>query len=605
MAFPTHMVAFNQRLMGYFGQFGTGAGSQIFFVQSALNPADLDRISLISDIPGAEAWPVRDLFQREVDNERVTTSLVPYLLDAHKLKFFNPLTLTLLPFDVQSNELLVEMPKITETTLREQDLEWICLELKDYYRFRYPKDHPEWGVIEWNDTKVRVVAIDGQHRLSALKRIKDDITAEPGSSDFFSWNIPVVLFSTRALTGKAQHERVLDVVRNIFVYINTEAKIPSESRQILLSDERVNDICTQELLEYAHSNDVKPAESRVAGRVPLLFFDWRGVEYHSGKEAESPAAVKTIKEIREWLRVYVLGENFAPAQEIALSVTPQDALKEDFNEKKLSPENARELRAVFKKRVLPGLGHLIENFTPYKQYIEALRLLEDEYCKKSDIARHAFHKLRFGDSRASLALAPAIRDLELEIIQDLMTRRGKCFSGWVLEADIGMRAVVSAYGAMKPKLQEFRDRDDGWLKYSKWYTKHLNSVWTSGLIKESDKPNWRLLKHICYDHTDGVCNYRLDDVPAALGAYLQILVGAAALKARDLAKPTYEARFEDLKEVLLDTLFRGYKREVRPELKEQFPQGGKPLNEAVNKAAERKAENHLDKIEERVRSFLA
>jgi hypothetical protein len=133
----------------------------------------------------------------------------------------------------------------------------------------------------------------------------------------------------------------------------------------------------------------------------------------------------------------------------------------------------------------------------------------------------------------------------------------------------------------------------------------LNAVWSEGLLLETDKANWKLLRHICYDHSDIVANYRLDDVPTALGAYLQLFILTSAIKAKELKKDFYESRTAEVREQLLDTLFRGYKREVRPELKEKYPQGGKPLNEAVTKAAEKKAEAQLDRIDERVRALRA
>ena len=90
---------YTHRLPGVYGQFGTGAGVDAFYVQSALQPAQLNWVSLISDIRGSERWQVRDLFQRDVDNLRVTDSLLPYLQDQKRIKFFNPLTLTLLPMN--------------------------------------------------------------------------------------------------------------------------------------------------------------------------------------------------------------------------------------------------------------------------------------------------------------------------------------------------------------------------------------------------------------------------------------------------------------------------------------------------------------------------
>ena len=106
---------YNQKLEGVYGEFGAGASVQAFYVQAALEPAQLGRISLISDIQGSERWSVRDLFQRDVDNSRVTRALLPYLQDSSKIKFFNPLTLTVLPMDANGTSVLARMPKVIES----------------------------------------------------------------------------------------------------------------------------------------------------------------------------------------------------------------------------------------------------------------------------------------------------------------------------------------------------------------------------------------------------------------------------------------------------------------------------------------------------------
>ena len=158
---PINRNPYNQQMRGVYGEFGSGAGLQAFYLQTAVTPAMLDKISLISDIKGSERWPIRDLFQRDVDNERVTDSLLPYLQDAEKIKFFNPLTLTVLPMDEKKATVLRRMPKVTERTMDEDGHTWKILERERFYRVRWIDDHHEWAQLEWNDDRSRLVAIDG------------------------------------------------------------------------------------------------------------------------------------------------------------------------------------------------------------------------------------------------------------------------------------------------------------------------------------------------------------------------------------------------------------------------------------------------------------
>ena len=168
---PLTKPKYNHELPGVYGQFGTGAGVRAFYLQSVLTPVQLDEwVSLISDIHGSERWPVRDLFQRDVDNDRISDSLLPYLQDVQKIKFFNPLTLTLLPMEENSDRVLTQMPRVVESSMQEDDHEWLLLERPNYHRIRWVKDNPHYAVLEWSDIRTKLVAIDGQHRLSALKR---------------------------------------------------------------------------------------------------------------------------------------------------------------------------------------------------------------------------------------------------------------------------------------------------------------------------------------------------------------------------------------------------------------------------------------------------
>ena len=218
--YPEDEDQYNQSIQGYFGEFGSGANAKIFFLQSAINPVDLDKITLISDIPGSETWSVRDLFQRDVDDERVENGLIPYFKDQGKVKFFNPITLTILPLDNKTFEVMPDIPNVIERQEVIEDKTWDVFEVGGLYRFRYMHGKPQFARVEWNDTKVRIVAIDGQHRLSALKRFKSDTENSSIKSDFMQWTIPVVLFSLRRIKDVSSGSTLLDIIRNIFIYIN-------------------------------------------------------------------------------------------------------------------------------------------------------------------------------------------------------------------------------------------------------------------------------------------------------------------------------------------------------------------------------------------------
>ena len=589
---PIAKKQYSHQLHGVYGQFGSGAGIHAFYLQSALTPAQLDWVSLISDIRGSERWPVSDLFQRDVDNDRITNSLLPYLQDADKIKFFNPLTLTLLPMQDDDDLVLTQMPRAVESSIQKDGNDWDVIERPNYHCVRWIHDNPQYAVLEWSDVRTKLVAIDGKHLLSALKRFRNDRESilHP---NFRSWRIPVVVVSFRAGTEQTEPPSVLDVVRNIFVYINTQAQKVNRTRQILLSDESVNAVCTQELVQLAHANDLAPSDDRIHGRLPLLFYDWRGEESEK-RRIHAPAAVKNIEEIHDWFENYILGENFSDGQEIALGIDPAHRLHDAFHDGTLNHADSKLLRELARQEVLPAVAYLLENFDPYRSYVTALRELEQVYeqQERSDLARHAFYELRFGTNLAPESVKRDVENLLHGLKEQIEDLKGK----WLhspIDLDIGMRGIACAFG----KLHHIFGRP-AWLEYAKWFIEALNSLYDDGWLDlRRAARKRRLLLHIIEDHNETVVNYRLEHAESALGAYLQLLITAYGWPLPEEWRSGWPVSKDELLETLRARILRGYKKQVRPQLRPDYPDGGRPLTDAVNSKAVQLAGNHIRRLE--------
>ena len=602
MAITTPPLAnprYSHQLPGVYGQFGTGAGVRAFYLQSALTPAQLDWISPISDIRGSERWPVRDLFHRDVDNERVSGSLLPYLQDEQKIKFFNPLTLTLLPVQDNSDRILAQMPRVVESSMQRDGHEWDLLERSNYHRIRCVKDNPHYAVLEWSDLRTKLVAIDGQHRLSALKRFWNDHESV-ACQNFRTWHIPVVIVSFRVGADEDEPASVLEVVRSIFVYINTGVRKVNRAREILLSDESVNAVCTQELLQLAHLNDLLSSKNRNPCRLPLLFYDWRG-EVDEKQGVHAPASLKSIEEIHDWFEHYILGEDFSDDQETALGINPSHPLHGVFYDRKLDHADSNKLREMIQQDLLLAVSYLLENFTPYRSYVEALRKLEREYenQEQSDPAGHAFHELRFGANLSSDSIKPEVERLLVGVKEQIESLKNRLLHKPV-NIDIGMRGVVCAFGELRSCFG-----NPEWMEYAEWFVCALNLVYENDWIDLRFRAKRRsFLLHIIEDHNEIIVNYRLEDASEALGAYLQLLVTAYG---QPLPKTWRADEWPEWKESCLEMLrsrvLRGYKKQVRAQLGPEYPKGGKPLTAAVNREAEKLAgrqirgfERKLDRI---------
>ncbi|MCY3932409.1 MAG: hypothetical protein OXH70_11875 [Acidobacteria bacterium] len=605
---------YNESLRGVYGEFGSGNNLQAIYLQTAVKPQYLDKISLISDIPGSERWSVRDLFQREVDTERVTNSLLPYLESRDKIKFFNPLTLTVLPIDQQTGAVLGQMPRVAESSMEEDGHKWTVRERRRYYRVRWIEGRHEYAQLDWNNEQSRIVAIDGQHRLAALKRMQrrwqkvhgvlsgdlDEALGEKPKvrGSFLDWRIPVVIVTFRATTGRREPPSVLEVVRSIFVYINTEAHKVGEAREILLNDESANALAAQELLERSHSNDLEPRDTRRRGRVPLLFFDWRGQE-RDREAVPAPAAVKTVGEVHMWFEEYVLGEDFSQDQEMALGVSPGDPLKGAFFARSLDYATSKLVREQMQESVLPAVSHVLETFLPYSEYIAGLRRLEEVYDCGNDLQGYAFDRLRFGNSQEIGGNKEHVDDIERRLHVEIEKLKKACLRS-PIDLDVGMRGVMQSFGDL---IFEFGYEPE-WMEYAMWFTDALNVVYADGWLERGrGKKGGKYLRHVIWDQNDKIVNYRRQHAKNALGAYLSLLIGET-VPPRDWCPewPTVRAGLLDRLE---STVIRGYKKEVHAQLKEQFPNGGRELNEAKKKEAEKLAGRQIRRFERALEQFAS
>ena len=600
---PIQPPRYNQRIPGVYGEFGSGAGSRAFYVQAAMSPVELESVHLISDIPGSERWPVRALFQRDIDTRRVLKGLIPYLRDATQVRFFNPITLTLLPMDESGHGVLKEIPDLARTEATHHGQECVVLERHNFYRLRWLKGAPEYASIAWNSNRCRLVAIDGQHRLFGLKQIWNGSVDRPADDNFQNWRIPVVIVSFRTEDETRAAPGVLDTVRRIFVSINTNAQRVNAARRVLLSDDSINALCTQELVETAHSNDRKPLDERDEQKIPLLFFDWRGEE-REGKRVQSPAALLDIVEVRNWFQTYILGEDLKVEQKQAMEVVPTSPLHRAFTPPtSLTHKQAELVRQWARKDLLPALTHLLSSFQPYARYIGALRSLEHQPrdAKRSELLGHALDEIRFGTNRAHSSLHGDVQQTVELVIKDINRAKEQHLDRLLLE-DIGLRGVVWAFGSLRGRFSG----PPSWRVYALRFTEALNRVHRGGWLGlETGTRHRDRLLHVVEDSAGTVVNYRLTSAKSALGCHVALLVAAYGAPWPSDWKFSWSQYLEERLDVWRSTVERGYRKQFRAALKEEYPLGGKPLTQAVRQKASAAARGRASRMRKALEAIVA
>lgn len=599
---PPATDEYDRTIRGVFGKFGAGMGLRVCFIQAGIAATDLENVALVGEIPGSDRWPVRDLFQRDVDHDRVTNGLLPWLQDETKVKFFNPLTLTLLPIHPETESIAHAVPTMADKQFTDAGGQrWRSLNNEPFYRFCWLADQDrnyyEYGRVDWSSRHVRLVAIDGQHRVSALKRFAKD-SGGPARDSLFEWSIPVVITGLEQIVGQeATPASILDVVRNMFVYINTQARIPTQSRQILLNDEHISYLCTQETLEHSHRNDTEPdRDKRVDTRLPLLFFDWRG-ETQDSREVHSPAALKSIVEIAEWMKHYILGTDIDEESADVFGVQNEDdPLWSAFQSHIIGPAEAQLIRRRFCSHLLPGISHLFENFEPYRGYISSVRDLEESWESRSDRSRHALSRLRFGNDSEDISDAAAVNAEYEELVEQLLELKLRI--PYLLAHDIGMRGVVYAFGMLRSWHLYWTSSDAStpWLTFSEWFVRQLNRAYRDGWFGNFGSSHRRFVTNNANDH---ITNYRIEDAEKGLGAFLVLVLCSYAFRSQECVdQEILDEVWEQFAETTLgNTLRSGYKSYHRSRIRGDHPTWSiQKIKSETDTLANRAVHKHLEKF---------
>ncbi len=238
--------------------------------------------------------------------------MIPYILEKQSTgpAFFPPIVATMLPF--REGEPVQEFPKAKDGgTIKEDFGNWNEEKYKDsmsvkLLAYEDGKIHPlNLGRLEWNDVNTKLVVLDGQHRAMALlaiqrtlKRTWDDSGRGKKYKHFYEdrvreylnelgeeFNIEGIEFPV-TICWFPEVDDQHKAARKLFVDVNKNARAPSESRLVLLSDTEIINILTRSLLnemrkvksvlpvyiiEYDNPKDqVKPIKNTVVASLDMV-----------------------------------------------------------------------------------------------------------------------------------------------------------------------------------------------------------------------------------------------------------------------------------------------------------------------------------------------
>jgi hypothetical protein len=228
-----------------------------------------------------QTYNLKELYQREIDVDRIDREIVKnFLQDPGKLKFFSSLTIVLLPKDAdgriqpdfpQANEAGPAVPCEGDTGF---DKEFSNFPSINFGGVQFVESAAHGlSRLRWDSTRIDAVAVDGQHRLTAIRRWFDNCKNKSLNAREEQTVIPVIFLLLSPKTGFSKGSNhaakgIKTIAREIFTDLNKNAKTVDKATEIILDDRSLISLCVRELVTEETCQEQ-------LNRLPLSLVRWR------------------------------------------------------------------------------------------------------------------------------------------------------------------------------------------------------------------------------------------------------------------------------------------------------------------------------------------
>lgn len=356
-------------------------------------------LSLAEEVPGMNdiGTNIQELYQRQINWKKVSDGLTPYV-NSDQVKFMNAITVVLVPKRTLGLPFAADFKVSQEFTPPAQadgtqslvnigpiTLGFYGPALTSEGNLDPSLPGAQLGAMAWNPDQVHAIAIDGQHRLAAIKKAISANGANQAQSLKTS-RVPVLFILLDEKAGYRNPESTeissLNVVRRIFTDLNKHAVKPSRARLILLDDQSPQAECVRALIGTAISNDESSLHDPLP-RMPLSLVDWvtEQAKFDSGpfvttvlgidwfvSEALNLKEVKSgidFDDIRANLTKLKTGLGIDIVSELQILNYLQEKQHPFTYEKKTLESIKRNFQAIYSNSVV----ELLTKFSPYKRLL--------------------------------------------------------------------------------------------------------------------------------------------------------------------------------------------------------------------------------------------
>lgn len=303
----------------------------------ATNETMLRHLQPVREIFDFQSLGFDEIMQRDIDDMRVSTELIPYVLDegtSGRIKFFPPIVVVVLPIDPQVTRPGRFYPKVTTETVTNDPRRKTAEIIRsgevgqEVFQFEYPLSggrplYHDLARLRLNTNSTRLVILDGQHRAMALlaiyRNLRDDwndakrlpfkgyyeewTKKKIQSFDLRGLHLPVIVctFPELDVTYKGDFD-IIRAARTTFLTLNKTARKVSNSRNILLDDRDLISHFLREVLGAVKQRDMHSPYS-------LRMWDVELDQYRDRVQIESPMACTGVPHVYYAIEHMLLDEN--------------------------------------------------------------------------------------------------------------------------------------------------------------------------------------------------------------------------------------------------------------------------------------------------------
>jgi hypothetical protein len=401
------------------------------------------------------------------------------------------------------------------------------------------------------------------------------------------WTVPaIIVAATRrgALSGRVPTQ--LDFARSVFVYVNTQARIPSVNRRILLDDADPHAMIVQELIERAQARGPSDRSLDVPS---IALFSWRDDDARFMGDCHRPYDVEEL--------YGCVTELLLPASQCSSAATKHllgtndDRVIRWVGERYVPLEFSADFRCLALSSIVPVLEKLLTQCAPLRAYIEDVNVQLRRLSEAGNGAEGGVRLFACGGSRTGIGQA-ALSSAGDAVLQLQASR--SCMPVHFREA-IGLRAVMSGFrivcgflrGTPNPRTT---------LAQLERYICALNNQFEAGwLVNDVNESPGKFLRHITRSPDGRVKNYRFEDIEAAGGAFCALLASRELFGA--VTRDLQDAVKQLARKTLYETVRQGYVSELKAEIKRQHPSySAGQVKDQAQRDAPRRAHRRIDAI---------